>query len=224
MPLSDLLRMDILRLKGIGMEFEGRWILRDVNFSMRRGEFAILSGPNGSGKTTLLRIMLRLLKPTCGRVEYLNSEGVRVKRLRIGYLPQKSKIDTRFPITVRETVLSGLRSGFLGRLPADADARLSRIAEEYGIEEYLESPIRILSGGQLQRTLLARAVISNPELLILDEPLSYIDKRFEERFYHHLERLKGKMTILLVSHELTKLVPIADRVVELTDHHIFPKS
>ncbi len=207
--------MDIIRLSDVGMEFDGKWPLHDVNFSLRRGEFVILSGPNGSGKTTLLRIILKLLKPTVGKVEYLDSEGRPVKYLKIGYLPQKNKIDTKFPIVTEEAILSGLRQGFFGTLPSDWKARLEEVTELCGVRDYLTQPIGTLSGGQLQRTLLARAIISRPELLVLDEPLSYVDKEFEQAIYEMLSDLSKRMTILLVSHELSGLSPLADRLVSI---------
>lgn len=207
--------MDIVRLTDVGVEFDGKWPLRNLNFYLRRGDFVVLAGPNGSGKTTLLRVLLKLLRPTCGKVEYFNAEGEPVNRLSIGYLPQKSKIDTHFPITVRETILSGLRSGLLGRLPSDYKDRLKEVEEICGVHDYINQAVGTLSGGQLQRVLLARAIIGRPELLVLDEPLSYVDKTFEHRLYELLEILSKEMTILLVSHELSGLEPIADRIVRL---------
>lgn len=208
--------MDILKLSGVGMEFDGKWSLRDVNFALRRGSFVILSGPNGSGKTTLLRILLKLLKPTTGSVQYFNSEENPVKNLPVGYLPQKNKIDTKFPIVAEEVILSGLRTGYTGRLPGDWKERLEEIIELCGVREYLNQPIGTLSGGQLQRTLMGRAIIGRPELLVLDEPLSYVDKEFERKIYSMLETLSKSMTILLVSHELTGLTSLADRMVNIS--------
>lgn len=208
--------MDILKLSGVGMEFDGKWPLRDVNFALRRGSFVILSGPNGSGKTTLLRILLKLIKPTTGSVQYFNSEGNPVKNLPVGYLPQKNKIDTKFPIVAEEVILSGLRTGYTGRLPGDWKERLEEIIELCGVREYLNQPIGTLSGGQLQRTLMGRAIIGRPELLVLDEPLSYVDKEFERKIYSMLETLSKSMTILLVSHELTGLTSLADRMVNIS--------
>lgn len=208
--------MDILKLSGVGMEFDGKWPLRDVNFALGRGSFVILSGPNGSGKTTLLRILLKLLKPTTGSVQYFNSEGNPVKNLPVGYLPQKNKIDTKFPIVAEEVILSGLRTGYTGRLPGDWKERLEEIIELCGVREYLNQPIGTLSGGQLQRTLMGRAIIGRPELLVLDEPLSYVDKEFERKIYSMLETLSKSMTILLVSHELTGLTSLADRMVNIS--------
>ena len=208
--------MDIVRLNDVGMDFDGKWPLRDVCFALRRGEFVILSGPNGSGKTTLLRIILKLLKPTEGKVEYFDESGKPAKHIRIGELPQKSKIDTKFPIVVEEAILSGLRHGLFGRLPAEYKDRMDRITDLCGVKGYLNQPIGTLSGGQLQRTLLARAIIGDPELLVLDEPLSYVDKEIEQNFYSMVADLSKRMTILLVSHELSGLAPLADRQISIS--------
>ncbi len=213
-------RGEIIRLEHLNVDFDRKRVLEDVNLSVREGDFIAISGPNGGGKTTLLRVMLRLLKPTTGRVVYLH-DGEPVKRLPIGYLPQKSMIDTRFPITVSETVMSGLQRGWFGRLPGDAAERFEKVVELCGIGGYLQKAVGQLSGGQLQRTLLARAVISDPKVLVLDEPLSYVDKQFEHRIYSIIEQLARRTTILLVSHEMSVISRMANRHL-IVDHHLRP--
>lgn len=200
----------LIELKDIGMRYGTQWALRDVNLSVRKGDFLAISGPNGGGKTTLLRIMLKLLKPTVGRVQYF-CDCQRCNDLAVGYLPQKSSIDLRFPITVRETVLSGLLKGWRLRLPADADEKLREVTETLGVDTFLDKNIGDLSGGQLQRTLLARALVSHPEIIVLDEPLSYVDKHFEYQIYNIMERLAQTSTIILVSHEMTVISRMANR-------------
>ncbi len=195
---------NILELKHITVGYDAaRPLLRDVSLSISRGAFVTITGPNGGGKTSLMRVMLGLLRPLRGKVEYFAPDGRRVKRLRIGYLPQKSGIDTRFPITASEAVRTGMISGLLGRLPDDAESRFREVVEMTGIEPYLDRPVGDLSGGQLQRTLLARALVCRPELLALDEPLSYVDKQFEHRIYDLMERIARKTTVILISHEMT---------------------
>ena len=152
----------------------------------------------------------------CWRM-WISRSASPVQRLPIGYLPQKSMIDTKFPITVRDTVLSGLQRGWFGRLPADAGRRFSEVTELCGIGDYLQKTVGQLSGGQLQRTLLARAVISNPEVLVLDEPLSYVDKQFEHRIYSIMEDLARHTTVVLVSHEMSVISRIANRHL-IVDH------
>lgn len=194
------LRPVVLRLEGVSMVYGRRQILRNVNLTVRRGDFMIITGPNGGGKTTLMRIILQLIKPTAGAVEYLQ------KNLRIGYLPQKSSIDSSFPISVREVVASGLAT----KEPNKRE-RVEETLREVELGECADKPFGALSGGQQQRALLARAIISRPEMLVLDEPLSYLDKRFEEKTYNILERISPHTTILLVSHEITRAATMASR-------------
>lgn len=182
---------------------EGKSILRDVSLDVRRGDFMAITGPNGGGKTTLLRIILGLLKPTRGSVAI-------DKNLTIGYLPQKNMIDSHFPITVDEVVEQGLlRVRSLDREQKRSKAK--RALELVGMESRASQPIGQLSGGQLQRTLFARAIVSDPQLLVLDEPLSYLDKKFEHKIYDILADLSKSTTILLVSHEMSTIADMANR-------------
>lgn len=213
----------IIELKDISVSYEGgrRLALSDISLDIYKGDFLAISGPNGGGKTTLLRVILKLLKPTSGSVTYYNSQGSPVKNLHIGYLPQKSAIDTRFPITVREVILSGLLKTLCSR-PSNEDLiRLDEIVSLTDTSGFLHQSIGELSGGQLQRTLLARAIISNPDLIVLDEPLSYVDKRFEKQIYGIVEELARKATVILVSHEMSIISGMANRhvVIDRTLHH-----
>ena len=198
----------IIALRDISLSREGRSILSDINLDIRRGDFVAITGPNGGGKTTLLRIILRLLRPTTGTVSYLES-GHPVKRLPIGYLPQKNMIDSRFPITVEEVIASGLMGSDVSRT-ATAEA-VSNMLSTVGLTDHASKSIGHLSGGQLQRALLGRALISRPEVLVLDEPLSYVDKQFEAYIYSLVEQLSHSTTILLVSHEMSTIAGIANR-------------
>lgn len=209
----------IIRLDNVSLSYDSKIILRDVDLSLHRGDFLAITGPNGGGKTTLLRIMLKLLKPDRGRVCWYDKEGQPVNRLNIGYLPQKSMIDTRFPISVRETVMQGLLKGFFFKESSTDRQRYEEVAELCGLGEYQHRAIGELSGGQLQRTLLARAIISNPELIVFDEPLSYVDKEFEYRIYSLVEQLAKQATIVLVSHEMSVISRLADRQIRV-DHKI----
>lgn len=201
----------LLRLNNVRIDFEGTPTLRDVNLELLRGDFMTVTGPNGGGKTTLLRTMLKLLKPNKGSVEYFDAEGKSTKRLRIGYLPQKSEIDTHFPITVEEVVLSGLYHGLRPRIGSAEKARLDEILEIVGADGFRLRTLHGLSGGQLQRTLLGRALISRPELLVLDEPLSYVDKEFERQIYGLVSEASHQATIVLVSHEMSVISTMATR-------------
>ncbi len=214
----------IIRLHGVSMRWDHREVLRDIDLDVRCGDFLAITGPNGGGKSTLLKVILKLIKPTSGTVGYFNRDGAPVQRLHIGYLPQKNMIDSRFPITVRETVLSGLLGmRDIGR--EEASEVVSRILRLVELEEHSDSPIGELSGGQLQRTLLGRALVSDPAVLVLDEPLSYIDKNFERRIYDILAEVSRRATILLVSHEMSVISTMATRhlIVDRTLHECTAK-
>ena len=198
----------IISLRDINQSWDRRTVLSDINFDVNRGDFIAITGPNGGGKTTLLRIILRLLRPTSGTVTYLR-DGQPTNNLSVGYLPQKNMIDSRFPITVEEVVASGLIGGKTDKSTA---AELTReTVRLMGLEEHAAKSIGSLSGGQLQRALLGRAIISRPRLLVLDEPLSYVDKQFEHYIYDLVAELSHTTTILLVSHEMSTIAGMANR-------------
>lgn len=201
-------RDTLVRLRSVTMRWDDRTRLEDVNLDVSRGDFIAITGPNGGGKTTLLRIMLRLLRPTRGTVTYLD-RGNPVKELPIGYLPQKNMIDSHFPIVVSQVVRSGLMPAKVGR--KEAESRVGEMLRAVGLEEHARQSIGQLSGGQLQRALLARALISRPGLLVLDEPLSYVDKRFEHQMYDIISDIASTTTIVVVSHELSMLGQMATR-------------
>lgn len=208
-----------VRLESVCFRREGRDILKDVNLSISRGDFVAVTGPNGGGKTTMLKLILGLGAPTSGVVT------VNVPRNAIGYLPQKNTVDAHFPISVREVVASGL----LARSDMSDAERARRVDDTIARVELLEHadrPIGRLSGGQVQRALLGRAIISQPALLVLDEPLSYIDKHFEAHIYQLLEQIAPDTTIILVSHEMSIIAGMANRhfiidrtASECTAHH-----
>ena len=214
----------LVSLSDVSMGWDHRTVLSNVSLDVRQGDFLAITGPNGGGKTTLLRIILGLLRPARGKV-------VRhTETLRIGYLPQKNMIDSHFPISVNEVISSGLL-GVRGLTPAERTARLDAVIAAMGLEAHANRPIGQLSGGQLQRALLGRAIISEPQLLVLDEPLSYIDKRFEQRLYSLIAELAKTTTIILVSHEMTTIAEMANRhfivdgtLHECTAHHHFART
>ncbi|MDE7375329.1 MAG: ATP-binding cassette domain-containing protein [Muribaculaceae bacterium] len=202
----------IISLSHVAMCRERRLILDDVNFDVRCGDFVAITGPNGGGKTTLLRIILGLLKPTAGTVSVS-------PQARVGYLPQKNMIDSHFPISVTEVVASGLLAT-KGLTAAERKAKVAETIDKVGLPQHADSPIGQLSGGQLQRALLGRAIISGPNLLVLDEPLSYLDKRFEQRLYDIIADAARTATVLLVSHEMSTISAMANRhlIIDRTLH------
>lgn len=208
----------IITLTDISITRENKRILTDVNLSVNRGDFMAVTGPNGGGKTTLMRLMLRLLRPTSGKVIYFDGEGRETANLSIGYLPQKNMIDSKFPITVSEVVELGIPpSMHLGK--AQRRETVAEKVELVGLTDYADASIGTLSGGQLQRALMARAIISNPELLVLDEPLSYLDRKYEQRIYDIVAAMAGDTTIVLVSHDMSRIAEMANRHI-IVDHKV----
>ncbi len=187
----------ILSLENIVAGYESKEVLKDVNLKVCHGDFIGIIGPNGGGKTTLLKTILGLISPFEGTIS--KSDG-----LNIGYLPQVNSIDKSFPITVKEVVLSGrLSSNNWWKKPDKAQLeKVDELLAFVGMQDYKSTAIGELSGGQMQRIFLCRALISDPQLLVLDEPNTYVDKSFEENLYNLLGELNSKMAILLVSHDV----------------------
>lgn len=209
----------LLHLCDIDFRRDGRTVLSNINFTVDRGDFIAITGPNGGGKTTLLRIVLGLLQPNNGRVVFCNSDGHPTSvRPAIGYLPQKNSVDSHFPITVSEVVASAFIKH--KEMPkSQRETEIVRLLSLVGMDSLAWRPIGELSGGQLQRTLFARAIACKPELLVLDEPLSYLDKTFEQKLYDIIAELAPHTTILLVSHEMSRIGGMANRHL-LVDHTI----
>lgn len=194
------------------MQYDSRIVLNHVNLDIDEGDFVAITGPNGGGKTTLLKIILQLIKPTFGKVVFKQDNHI-VKSLKLGYLPQKNMIDSRFPISVTEVITSGLLGSqqLFHRISDDENMKVAHIMELMGVDKLKNEPIGNLSGGQLQRTLLGRAIISAPHVLILDEPLSYVDKHFEQQMYSIIADIAKSTTVILVSHEMTTIAQMANR-------------
>lgn len=193
----------MIELKDIEFSYDNAPLLRDVNITIEDDDFVAITGCNGCGKTTLVKLILGLLKPQRGKILF-SKEGKRVEQLAIGYLPQISSIDRQFPISVRETVALGLldkNAIFRPALTPSEHERVNKVLNQMDIMHLAEKPIAELSGGELQRTMLARSVVMQPDVLILDEPNTYLDKTSENRLYKYLEELNGSCTILLVAHD-----------------------
>lgn len=211
----------IIELDNVAVGYDQHVIIPNVNLQVNKGDFIAITGPNGGGKTSLLRVILGLIKPEHGTIRFYD-EGRIIEKLNIGYLPQKNAIDHRFPITVEEVVGSGLlKNRFIwnNKLTDDENSRVDDVLELVGMAQYRNSSIGNLSGGQLQRVLFGRSIIANPSVLVLDEPLSYVDKTFESQFYNIVEDLAKKTTIILVSHEMARIMQMANRHI-IVDHGI----
>lgn len=195
----------LIEIKNLRAAYDGKTVLRDVDLTVYDRDFLGIIGPNGGGKTTLVKCILGLLKPAGGSIAYHSRRpGNEGGKLAMGYLPQYTSIDRKFPITVEEVVLSGLagRKPPTSRFTAAEREKAARTMARMGLDGLGSRPIGALSGGQLQRALLGRAVVSDPEVVVLDEPSTYIDRRFEARLYELLADLNRECAIILVSHDI----------------------
>lgn len=200
----------LLSLRSASVGYGGRDVLRDYSLDVARGEFLGIVGRNGGGKSTLVKVLIGLLPLRTGSLSYYDRQGRPSARPSIGYLPQLNRIDRAFPIQVREVIGSGL-TGYAG--DEEPDVLLQRVATDLQIADLLSRPISDLSGGQLQRILLARAIVSCPEMLVLDEPNSYLDESAESLVRKAIaQRHKQGATILLVSHDRESVWQQADRI------------
>lgn len=193
----------ILELSSVFAGYNDEVILKDISFEIYDDDFIGIIGPNGGGKTTLLNVILGLIKPYKGTINFYND--IRSERKnKIGYLPQLNKIDKKFPITVQEVVLSGLIYGtdFFGRYTKSQKEKAKETLTRIGICDIKDVTIGELSGGQMQKVLLARAIVSSPRLLILDEPNTFVDNQFEGELYEILKDLNNEMAIIIVSHDV----------------------
>jgi zinc transport system ATP-binding protein len=191
----------LFEMNSLSASYDANVVLHDVNFIVNENDFIGVIGPNGGGKTTLLKVILGLLKPSQGRIVF-NEELVNGKT--IGYLPQMSTGDVNYPVTVRDIILSGLmiRKNILSRMSVSDKLKADKVIEELGLNGMSKSTLNELSGGQMQRVFLGRAIIGDPRLLLLDEPGNFVDTTFENDFYEKLKDLNKRMAILMVSHDI----------------------
>lgn len=191
----------LLEMRSLSASYDSDIVLEDIDFYVNENDFIGVIGPNGGGKTTLLKIILGLIKPVKGRIDYNSSI---INSNSIGYLPQISTGDANYPVTVTDVILSGMmiRKRIISRMSAIDKKRAGEVIEELGLSGMENSSLTELSGGQLQRVFLGRAIIGNPKLLLLDEPGNFVDSTFENDFYGKLKDLNSKMAILMVSHDI----------------------
>lgn len=209
----------MITLNNIGFSYTGHTLFEGVTLSIARRDFLAVVGSNGSGKTTLMKIILGLLKPQCGQVTF-QLDGVGVPSLSMGYLPQYSQIDRLFPVTVRDVVKMGLLCNDNLWNPFTSkqqDIAIDNAMQRMGLTDMAHSPIGVLSGGELQRTMLARAIVSRPHVIILDEPDTYLDNTSENRMYSLLKELNNECAIVLVTHDVDNALQYVKSVYSLDD-------
>lgn len=194
--------MSIVSLKNVTVKYGSYTAIESANLEIFEGDFIGIIGPNGGGKTTLIKTILGSV-PYSGEITLSPTLFDNGRRL-IGYLPQQTTFDRQFPISVIEVVLSGLQSqkGFSRRYKTAERNKALQLLDNMGISSIADRQIGEISGGQMQRVLLCRAIIAEPKLLILDEPTNFVDKRFESELYDILSELNKQMTIVMVSHDV----------------------
>ena len=202
------MKKPLIVLDNIRTGYNSDPVLREVSLEIYPLDFIGIIGPNGGGKTTLIKAILGLLPLFSGQILFPGGKP------KTGYLPQSSQIDRSFPITVKEVISSGLGTGgnLFPFLPSGKKEKIKKMMNETGLSSLSSTAIGELSGGQLQKTFLCRALIDEPDLLILDEPNTHVDKHFEQEMHEWLKELNQKMTILLVSHDIGTISPMVKTI------------
>jgi zinc transport system ATP-binding protein len=201
-----------VEMENISFKMNGRPILENINFSINDRDFIAIIGPNGGGKTTLIKIILGLSKPNTGTVRVFGRSPPKSSDL-IGYLPQHVSFDPDFPINVFETVMSGRYHGIFKSYTNSDREQVLNVLEEVEMLDMKNRQISQLSGGQMQRVFIARALVREPRLLLLDEPMASIDPEMQSSFYPLLARLREKMAIILVSHDVGAVASHVDSII-----------
>jgi zinc/manganese transport system ATP-binding protein len=208
----------VVSAEGLALRFDQRVLWEGLSFELQPGEFLAVLGPNGTGKTSLIRILLGLLEPSAGRVR-VNGRPPREGRERVGYVPQQRAFDRDLALRARDLVrlgIDGHRWG-IGRLDADGHARVERVLEKVGASEYADSPIGRLSGGEQQRLRIAQALVSDPALILADEPLLSLDLAYQQVITGLLDerRRTAGTPVVFITHDINPVLGMVDRVLYL---------
>ena len=205
--------LEIVRLKDIRVSYGDIPALDDVTLSIFQHDFLGIIGPNGGGKSTLLKVMLGLVKPDSGSVSVFGKPPEQA-RSRIGYVPQRLVFDLDFPASVRDVVMMGHygKTGLFRRYNREDKAMAEKALARVGMLDHGNKQIGRLSGGEQQRVFIARALVAEPELLLLDEPTASIDSNMQTEFYELLEELKRSLTIVMVSHDIGAISVYVDKI------------
>jgi zinc transport system ATP-binding protein len=212
---------ELVRLENVWVYYDSIPVLEAINLSVKSNDFLGIIGPNGGGKTTLLKVILGLIKPSRGKVTVLGTSPEQGRK-QIGYISQFNLFDHDFPISAFEVVLMGRynQSGLLPRYSKEDKKAATEALKTVEMLDYKDRQIGRLSGGQQQRVFIARALATNPKLLLLDEPTASIDSSMQAEFYELLDKLKEKMAIVLVSHDVSA-VSIYVSEIACLNHQLF---
>ncbi len=190
-----------ITVEDVFFSYEDLPVLEDVNFTIEKGQFLSMIGPNGGGKTTLLRLLLGLLKPDRGEIRIFEQPPKAVRQ-KIGYVPQYSLFDPQFPVTVMDVVLMGRVKNRFGMYSKEDRTAAGLSLGEVGLSALKKRALPALSGGQRQRVLIARALVGEPEILLLDEPTAHVDSSVGDKLNSLLQDLNKRMTIMLATHDM----------------------
>jgi zinc transport system ATP-binding protein len=204
---------EVVSLEDVWVQYNGVPILEGINLAIEQDDFLGIIGPNGGGKTTLLKIILGLISPSRGKVSVLGKPPEK-SRSKIGYVPQHNLFDRDFPISVGDVVLMGRygKSGLFRRYSSEDRRATQDALQTVGMLDYKDRQMGKLSGGELQRIFIARALVAEPKLLLLDEPTASVDPAMQTEFYELLEKLKKQMAIVLVSHDISAVSIYVDKL------------
>lgn len=201
-----------IEVRDLSFRYDSRYVLKDISFDIFDRDIITITGPNGGGKTTLLKLILGILRPESGIIRINGSAPGKLKTPIMGYVPQFTHFDPKFPITVYETVLSGRMKKGIFRY-TDEDRRIAEKAlDDIGLREVRNNTFSALSGGQRQRVLIARALAGDPEILLMDEPTTNVDATTGDYLSSLIQKLNEKLTILLVTHDTTFTTAFHSRV------------
>ena len=212
---------EIVRLDDVWVHHDGIPILEGINLSIKSNDFLGIIGPNGGGKTTLLKVILGLIKPSRGKVSVMGLTPERGRKF-IGYISQFNLFDRDFPISVADVVLMGRygKTGLFQRYTEEDKRIVTEALKTVEMLDYKDRQVGRLSGGEQQRVFIARALATNPKLLLLDEPMASIDPNMQAEFYELLDKLKQNMAIVLVSHDISAVSVYVNEIACL-NHQLF---
>lgn len=213
--------MSLINVTNLSFGYDHQNILQNINIQINERDFLVIIGPNGGGKSTFIKLLLGLLKPTCGSIQ-MDQENIS-----LGYVPQNTNINLAFPITAIDVVLMGYpkKSKIFFKHPKEHIQKTNELLQLVGIEESLRrNLISSLSGGQRQRVMIARALFSDPKILILDEPTASIDAIGQKQIFELLKKLNENMTIIVVSHDISVALDYASSLAYINQKLSYHKS
>lgn len=203
---------------------DNRHILKNINLTINKGDFAVINGHNGAGKTTLFKIINGLIKPTNGSVKIFNNEINSKTKKKIGYIPQTNKFEKHLPITVKQVIEIGItaKKGVIKSLSKQDKELITNIAEKLDIQHLLNTPIGKLSGGETQKVSIARVLVQEADIILLDEPLSNLDIKSQQNILKIIEDIncEKKTTILMILHNLELVPECCNKVIAMENGEI----